>query len=97
MSHNKKACGKTRRIAWILVIIGALNWGLVGLGEFIGSNLNLVDLLLGTWPVVESVVYVLVGLSAILSLKGCKKCKDGSCGACANGTCDTHGKSDTQM
>ena len=39
-----------------LVIIGALNWGLVGL-----LNFNLVELLLGTWPILEKVVYILVG------------------------------------
>lgn len=56
-----------------LVIIGALNWGLVGLGDFLGQNLNVVNLLLGSMPMVESVVYVLVGLAAVCKLT-CKKC-----------------------
>lgn len=56
-----------------LVIIGALNWGLVGLGDFIGQNLNVVNLLLGSMPMVESVVYILVGLSAVCKVT-CKKC-----------------------
>lgn len=44
----------------ILVIVGGLNWGLVGL-----FNFNLVDWLFGSWAIVERIVYVLVGLSAL--------------------------------
>ncbi len=61
------------KVAWILVLIGALNWGLVGLGNLLGFQGNVVELLLGSWPVVENVVYVLVGLSAVY--KGMKCCK----------------------
>lgn len=59
-------------ITMILVVVGAVNWGLVGALEF-----NLVEELLGSWPVVVRVVYVAVGVSGILMLltpmcKGCK-------------------------
>lgn len=47
-------------IALVLVIIGGLNWGLVGL-----FNLDLVDVVLGTIPVLANIVYVLVGLAAL--------------------------------
>ncbi len=47
-------------IAWILVIIGALNWGLVG-----AFDLDLVATLLGTGTMLAKAVYILVGLSAI--------------------------------
>jgi len=47
-------------IAWVLVVIGALNWGLVGL-----FNFNLVDSLFGS-GLVSSIVYSFVGLSAII-------------------------------
>lgn len=61
-------------IAFILLIVGGLNWGLVG----ISADYNVVNMLLGAWPVVEQVVYILVGLSAIylaVSHKGdCKAC-----------------------
>lgn len=69
MGHG--TCG-VHKAAWVLVIIGAINWGLMGLFDF-----NLVDTLLGNWPIVERVVYVLVGLSAIGLLAGgsCKACK----------------------
>lgn len=56
------------QISKILVIIGGLNWGLVGLGNFMESNWNVVNLILGSIPTVESIVYVLVGLSAIKML-----------------------------
>lgn len=66
---QKGSCGTFGTITWALVIIGALNWGLVGLGALInGSDWNLVDMLVGQWPVVESVVYLLVGVSAVYML-----------------------------
>lgn len=51
----------------VLVIVGALNWGLVGLGEFAGQNLNIVNLLLGgvAGGQLESVIYLLVGLAGL--------------------------------
>ena len=52
-------------VAWILVMVGALNWGLVGLGGFMGGNWNLVNLIFGSWPMLEWLVYILVGASAV--------------------------------
>jgi uncharacterized membrane protein YuzA (DUF378 family) len=60
--------------ALVLVLIGALNWGLVGLGGFLGMNLNVVNLLLGAWPEVEWGVYVLVGVAAIAKIIGSFMC-----------------------
>lgn len=48
-------------IALVLVIIGALNWGLVG-----AFNFNLVAALLGPDSVLSNIVYVLVGLSGLV-------------------------------
>lgn len=55
-----------------LVIIGGLNWGLVGLGAFVGSDLNVVKLILGgiAGGVLANIVYLLVGLSALYMLWG---------------------------
>lgn len=53
-------------IAFVLLVIGGLNWGLVGLGGFANANWNVVNMLLGSWPQVEWAVYVLVGLSAVM-------------------------------
>ena len=50
-------------VVWLLVVVGALNWGLVGLGGFAGADWNVVGMLLGAWPQVEWLVYVLVGAS----------------------------------
>lgn len=47
-------------IALILVIIGGLNWGLVGLFEF-----NLVDFLFGAGSLLARLVYILVGISSL--------------------------------
>jgi hypothetical protein len=50
----------------VLVIIGGLNWGLVGLFEF-----NVVDYCFSkSW--VENVIYVAIGLSAAYQLFGWK-------------------------
>jgi uncharacterized protein len=63
-------------VTFILVIVGAVNWGLVGLGYFAGADWNVVSMILGSWPQVEAAVYVLVGLSAIwLLVKHPKECR----------------------
>lgn len=52
-------------IARILLLIGGLNWGLVGVGMLVNNDLNVVNMVVGSMPVLEAVVYVLVGLSAL--------------------------------
>lgn len=47
-------------VAFVLVIVGALNWGLVGL-----FNFDLVATLFGDMSTISRVVYVLVGLSGL--------------------------------
>lgn len=60
-------------VACILVIVGAVNWGLIGLGMLMGNEgWNVVMMLLGSWPTVEAIVYVLVGLSGVYMLTNCK-------------------------
>lgn len=49
---------KAKIISKLLVIIGALNWGLVGI-----LNLDLVALLFGKKSLTSKMVYTLVGLS----------------------------------
>ena len=46
-------------IALILVIVGGLNWGLVGLMQY-----NLVEAILGQ-TTLAAIVYILVGLAAV--------------------------------
>jgi len=47
-------------VAFVLVIVGAVNWGLVGL-----FKLDLVALLLGSIPILQTIVYILVGLAGL--------------------------------
>lgn len=68
-------CFSLHKTAGVLVIIGGLNWGLVGIWDY-----NLVNALLYAWPTLERVVYILVGVAAVaapLSLycRACKLCK----------------------
>ena len=56
-------------VAWVLVIIGALNWGLEafgwGVGQWLGSSISML-------------VYVLIGLAGLYELfthkSNCKMC-----------------------
>lgn len=51
-------------IALILIIIGAINWGLIGL-----FNFNLVDTLFGTMSLLSRIIYTLVGISGLWGIK----------------------------
>lgn len=59
-------------VAFILLVVGGLNWLLVAF------NYNLVDMLLGAGSTLAKVVYILVGLSAIYEVathkSSCKMC-----------------------
>jgi len=55
-------------IAIILLIIGGLNWGLVGVFSF-----DLVAGIFGDMSAVSRIIYILVGLSAIYLLFFCGK------------------------
>ncbi len=50
-------------IVSIIVIIGAINWGLVGLFQF-----DLVHYLFNTIPVLMNAVYIIVGIAGIVLL-----------------------------
>lgn len=50
-------------IVLTLVIIGAINWGLIGL-----FNFNLVEMLFGGIPFIERLIYILVGISGLWSI-----------------------------
>lgn len=47
-------------IALILVIVGGLNWGLVGIFSF-----DLVAAIFGSMSIISRIIYILVGISAI--------------------------------
>ena len=51
-------------IALVLIIIGANNWGLVGI-----FNFNLVDAIFGAMSVISRIIYILVGISGLWAIK----------------------------
>ena len=58
-------------IAGILAVVGAVNWGLVGL-----FNFNLVTVVFGSIPVLVKIIYILVGVSGLwVAFTGAKCCR----------------------
>lgn len=55
-------------IVIILVIVGAVNWGLVGL-----FNLDLVSTIFGLGTLLSRIVYILVGLAGLYAIKFVKR------------------------
>jgi uncharacterized membrane protein YuzA (DUF378 family) len=51
------------RVALALVIVGAINWGLVGLFQF-----DLIAALFGASSIIARIIYVVVGISGLLCL-----------------------------
>ena len=52
------------KIALVLIIIGAINWGLVGI-----FNFNLVDVIFGAMSIISKIIYILVGISGLWAIK----------------------------
>ena len=48
------------KIALVLVVIGAINWGLIGF-----FNFNLVSTIFGDMTVISRIIYALVGISGL--------------------------------
>lgn len=73
--HNKKKWKKQKergnksmkvidKIALVLIIIGAINWGLIGI-----FNFNLVAAIFGDMTVLSRIIYGLVGVSGLWGIK----------------------------
>ena len=45
---------------WVFVIVGALNWGLVG-----AFKMDLIQIIFGTSPLLMQIMYILVGVSGL--------------------------------
>lgn len=68
--------------AYILTLIGALNWGLVGI-----FGLDLVATVLGDMSILSRIVYSLVGVSAIitaLTVHNCERIENKKCNEYGN-------------
>ena len=63
--------------AYILTLIGALNWGLVGI-----FNFDLVAAIFGDMTIMSRILYSLVGVSAIvtaLTMHNCERIEERNC------------------
>lgn len=76
--NKDKGCTPST-IGYYLVILGAINWGLVGLSDFTAMNLNVVSLLVGGMPALESLIYIIIGIAGVVTCYGCR-CS--TCKAC---------------
>jgi len=60
-------------VAFVLLVVGGLNWLLVAFGY------NLVEMIFGGMPQLVKIIYILVGLSAVYELvvhkEHCRMCK----------------------
>lgn len=52
------------KIALVLIIIGAINWGLIGI-----FNFNLVSAIFGDMTLISRIIYGLVGVSGLWGIK----------------------------
>lgn len=52
------------KIALVLIIIGAINWGLIGIFQF-----NLVEAIFGNMTIMTRIIYGLVGVSGLWGIK----------------------------
>ena len=52
------------KIALVLIIIGAINWGLIGIFKF-----NLVEMIFGDMTMIARIIYTLVGIAGLWGIK----------------------------
>ena len=52
-----------QKVALVITIIGAINWGLIGIFDF-----NLVDAIFGTASVLSRIIYTLVGITGLINI-----------------------------
>ena len=52
-----------QKICLVITIIGAVNWGLIGLFDF-----NLVTFIFGDSSVLTKIVYILVGIAGLINI-----------------------------
>ena len=72
---DKKTTKWVHIVAFALLVVGGLNWGLVGI-----IDVNVVELILGVGSALTRIVYILVGLSAVYigatHMSDCKICSE---------------------
>lgn len=67
-NQRRSALSTVAIVSLVLLIIGGLNWGLVGLFQF-----DLVAAIFGEMSVLSRIVYVLVGIAALFCIADFKR------------------------
>lgn len=68
----------TSEVATMLVMIGSLNWGLIGAGRLLtGMDWNVLHMVFGAAPIFETSLYFIIGLAALYEAVNC--CAKSSC------------------
>lgn len=52
-----------QKVALVFTIIGAINWGLVGLFDY-----NLVTTIFGSMPTLVNIIYIIVGITGLINI-----------------------------
>ena len=52
-----------QKVALVITIIGAVNWGLIGIFDF-----NLVDAIFGVGSALSRIIYTLVGITGLVNI-----------------------------
>ena len=52
-----------QKIALVFTIIGAVNWGLIGI-----LNFNLVDTIFGVNSIISRIIYTIVGVAGLINI-----------------------------
>ncbi len=63
---NEKVGGKMeilQKICLIITIIGAVNWGLIGIFDF-----NLVETIFGIKTMLTKIIYIIVGIAGLINI-----------------------------
>lgn len=55
-------------LTFILTCLGAIQWGLIGIGGFIGKNINVVSFISRGHNTLEYVIYIIIGISAVVHI-----------------------------
>jgi uncharacterized membrane protein YuzA (DUF378 family) len=66
-------------VTMVLVVVGAINWGLVAL-----LQINLVDMIFGSGTQLAKIVYIIVGAAGVYQLIPLVKCLTGQGGSCCS-------------
>lgn len=61
LEKGVREMGSYKQVMMALVVLGAINWGLVGV-----VGVNVVSAVLGEGSILERIVYVLIGLSGAM-------------------------------